>query len=106
MAVAYEQAWALCAAYLAIGLVAELLRRGGVKLGASAQSFLDSLPVFVIHTLGLLDPYLRAVVLGDLSPFWNRVLLGSVTVALILLQATVIGLGLTAVLRLFQKGAR
>lgn len=106
MAVAYEQAWALSAAYLAAGLVAELLRRGEVKLGTSAQSFLDALPMFAIHKIGLLDLYLRAVVLGDLSPFWNRVLLSSVTLAIILLQATLTGLVLATAIRLLHKDAR
>lgn len=102
-AVAYQQAWALCAAYLAVGFVAELARRGGSKLGISTQAFLDSLPIFAIHFSGFIEPYLRAVALGSLTPFWNRMLLSSITLVVILLQATLTALFLAGLMRLFGR---
>jgi hypothetical protein len=106
MSVVFQQAWGLCVAYLAIGLVAELARRGGLKLGASAQSFLDSLPLFVMHHAGLIESYLRAVVAGQLTPFWNRALLSSVTIGVILIQATLTGLILLGAMCLLHRRPR
>ena len=87
----YGQAWGLCVAYLALGLLAEVLRRLGVPATADVQEFLDGLPYFALRLSGLLELYLRASAVGQLSPFWNRVLLSSITVAAILVQATLLG---------------
>jgi hypothetical protein len=87
----YEQAWGLCVGYLALGLVAEVLRRLGVPGAATVQEFLDGLPYFALRVSGLLELYLRASAVGQLSPFWNRVLLSSITVGAILVQATLLG---------------
>ena len=87
----YEQAWGLCVAYLAIGLIAEVARRLGAPWANAALEFLDSLPFYAIRASGLLELYLRASAIGDLPPFWNRMLLSGLTVLAILLQATLIG---------------
>jgi hypothetical protein len=87
----YEQAWGLCIAYLTVGLGAEVLRRCDIDAALKVQEFLDGLPFFAIRQTGLLDGYLRASALGRLTPFWNRVLLASITVGAILVQATLIG---------------
>ena len=60
------------------------------------QEFLDGLPFYAIRATGLLELYLRASAIGDLPPFWNRVLLSGITVAGILVQATLMGTLLAA----------
>jgi hypothetical protein len=102
-AIVYEQAWGLCVAYLGLGLLAELLRRRGLTMGARAQQFLDGIPFFAIRAVGQTEPYLSAVALGQLTPFWNRVLLTCITLSAIVLQATLVGL---LVALLFQVFAR
>jgi hypothetical protein len=92
MTMVYGQAWGLCVAYLVLGLVSELLRRGGLQIGSKAQAFLDSLPLTTMHYLGGIEIYLRALVSGVLNPFWNRMLLSSITLVVILVQATLTGL--------------
>lgn len=92
----YEQAWGLCVAYLFIGLVAEVARRAGAAWAGSALEFLDSLPFYAIRSSGLLELYLRASAIGDLPPFWNRLLLSGLTVLAILVQATLLGAVLAA----------
>jgi len=87
----FEQAWGLCVAYLCIGLLAEGLRRLGVERAGSVQEFLDGLPFFAIRESGLLDEYLRSASVGRLTPFWSRVMLSSITMGAILLQATLLG---------------
>lgn len=91
MGMVFEQAWGLCIAYLGVGLVAETARRAGVRPAASVQEFLDGLPYFAIRLSGFLEEYLRASAIGRLTPFWNRVLLSSITVGAILLQAALLG---------------
>ncbi|MGC4117174.1 MAG: hypothetical protein QM765_21955 [Myxococcales bacterium] len=92
----YEQAWGLVVAYLVIGLVAELGRRAGAQWATAALEFLDSLPFYAIRASGLLELYLRASAIGDLPPFWNRVLISGITVTAILVQATLLGMLLAA----------
>ncbi|HEY3448031.1 MAG TPA: hypothetical protein VGK67_16865 [Myxococcales bacterium] len=92
----YEQAWGLCVAYLAVGLIAEVGRRLGAAWASSALDFLDSLPFYAIRASGLLELYLRASAIGDLPPFWNRMLLSGITVLAILVQATLLGALLAA----------
>lgn len=99
----YEQAWGLCVAYLTVGLVSEVARRLGARWASPVQEFLDGLPFYAIRAGGQLEPYLRASAIGDLSPFWNRLLLSGLTVGAILLQATLLAallaLGWTLALR-------
>ena len=102
----YEQAWGLCVAYLGIGLVFELLRRLGVGVAATVQEFLDGLPLFAIREAGLLEPYLRASAVGSLTPFWNRVLLSSITVGAILLQATLVGAAIATLYTVTRRRPR
>ncbi len=92
----YEQAWGLCVAYLAVGLIAEVGRRAGASWASAALEFLDSLPFYAIRASGLLELYLRASAIGELPPFWNRVLLSGITVLAILVQATLLGAVLAA----------
>jgi hypothetical protein len=103
VALVYEQAWGLCVAYLAVGLIFEVLRRFGAPKAALVQEFLDGLPLFTIRQCGLLELYLRASALNQLTPFWNRVLLASITVGTIVLQATVLGLVLATAWGLLGK---
>lgn len=91
LAMVYEQAWGLSVAYLAVGLLAEVARRLGAAWAGPVQEFLDGLPFYAIRASGLLDVYLRASALNQLTPFWNRILLSAITVLAILLQATLIG---------------
>ncbi len=102
-AVVYQQAWGLCVAYLGLGLVAEVLRRQGLMVGARAQQFLDGIPYFAIRAVGQTEPYLSAVALGRLTPFWNRVLLACITLGTILLQATLVGLLVALLFQLFTR---
>jgi hypothetical protein len=99
----YEQAWGLCVAYLAVGLLAELLRRAGVEMAGTVQEFLDGLPFFAIRESGQLEEYLRASAVGSLTPFWNRVLLSSIAVGAILLQATLVGAAIAAVYSFLRR---
>lgn len=98
-----DQAWGLCVAYLALGLGAEVLRRQGVSWGAKAQQFLDGIPFFAIRAVGQAEPYLSAVAVGRLTPFWNRVLLSSITLGAIVLQAFLVSMLVLGGLRLFAK---
>ncbi|MBI5542752.1 MAG: hypothetical protein HY901_02610 [Deltaproteobacteria bacterium] len=101
----YEQAWGLCIAYLGVGLLFEVLRRLGVPSAGSVQEFLDGLPFYAIRQSSLLELYLRASAIGQLSPFWNRVLLSSITVGAILLQATLMA-GLVATVWSLERRRR
>jgi hypothetical protein len=74
-----------------MGLGAELLRRSGVRAAAALLNFLDGLPYFVLRESKLLDRYLTGVAVGELAPFWNRVLLASITIGCIFVQALVLG---------------
>ncbi len=101
--IVFDQAWGLCVAYLVLGLAAEVLRRQGVSVGAKAQQFLDGIPYFAIRVVGQSEPYLSAVALGRLTPFWNRVLLSSITLGAIVLQAAVVSALVLGALSLFRK---
>lgn len=100
--IVFDQAWGLCVAYLAVGLGAEVLRRRGVGVGMRAQQFLDGIPYFAIRAVGQAEQYLNAVALGRLSPFWNRVLLSSITLAVIVFQALLVSLLVMGASRLFE----
>lgn len=104
MNVIYTQAWGLCVAYLAMGLGAEIMRRLGIRAGAVVQEFLDGVPLYAIRMSGQIEGYLRASALGLLTPFWNRLLLASITVVVILAQATLIGAVVVAGTRIARRG--
>lgn len=105
-AVVFDQAWGLCVAYLAVGLLGEVGRRLGLRGAAAVQGFLDGLPFFVLRATGLLEAYLQASAIGRLTPFWNRIALSSLTVLAILVQASVLGLLLAGLWRLSRVGRR
>ena len=105
LALVYEQAWGLCVAYLAVGLFAEVARRLGAAWATTVQQFLDGLPFFAIRVTGLLEAYLRASAVGQLTPFWNRVTLSAITVGAILAQATLMA-GLLSAGWLLTRGRR
>lgn len=102
----YSQAFGLCVAYLVVGLTAELLRRSGFALGLSTQRFLDGLPYVALKTVGLLDDFLLSVGQSDLGPFWSRLALVAIALAVIVAQATLVGLTVLAFLRAARRLAR
>ena len=77
--------------YTVLGIAAELMRSAGMPEGTSLESFLDSEAVALLSLTGTIDAYISAVVTGSLTPFWNRVLLSSLTVVIIILQSLVFG---------------
>ncbi len=56
----------------------------------TASQFIDTLPLAVIRHTGMLEQYLRSVLFGELTPFWNRALLSSIGVGIIFAQATLV----------------
>ena len=85
------QAFLICAGYLVVGLLAEVLRRAGVAKASKVTLFLDGLPIAIMRQVGALEPYLSATALNRLTPFWNRVLLIGFGLTAIVLQATLVG---------------
>ncbi len=101
-----SQAFWICMGYLAIGIISELTRMKGESvtdghlsgslgigdLGAWIQRRADSLPLTAMSLLGFTESYLSESAIGFLaSPFWNRVLLSSITAALIYVETLVFG---------------
>ncbi len=86
-----HQVWLLCIAWLMLGILSELLRRAGLPRAIALQSFLDSLPLFVIERTGHVESWLNATATGQLTPFWNRLLLSSIGVLSLAIQAFIIG---------------
>ncbi len=101
--VVLHQAWSLCVAYLGIGMLAEVSRRAGLSLGTSVLTFLDGMPIFALRLTGLLEWYLGAVAVGQLSPFSNRLLLSGLTVSAIFIQASLIGLAMMGLWRAVRR---
>ena len=91
MALVLRQSFWICAGYLVLGLGSELLRMGDSRWGARLQNFLDGLPIAFLRLTGFLELYVEQTVLGALTPFWNRCLLASLTVALIFVQTVALG---------------
>lgn len=87
-------AFILSIAYLAVGVVVEVLRREVPHRWVSrASAVLDSLPVRVLELVGLLNPVREAYVAQELSGFWLRAIFGMTAVAVIFALALVVGVG-------------
>ena len=94
----------LAAAYFAVGLLVETLRRFYPARSVLTVSFaLDALPARVLSILGLLEPLRDAYLGGRLTEAGLRAVFGCTALAVIFLLATVLGLVTAWVRRLFHR---
>jgi hypothetical protein len=91
LGIVLRQSFWICLGYLGLGILSELLRMGGFPSGVKLQHFLDGLPIALMRLTGFIDLYVLQTATGMLTPFWNRCLLASLTLAVIFVQTMLIG---------------
>ncbi len=88
-----SNALALAAAYLAVGLLVESLRRLYPSRGVLTLSFaLDALPAEALKLCGLLEPLREAYLQGQLGEVGLRAIFAGTALAVIFLLAAALGL--------------
>ncbi len=96
----------LSAAYLVVATLIELLRRAtGAHWLDSVSKVIESFPVGVLRTFGLLVPMQRAWVQEDLSNTQVRLLYGGTVVVMIFTLGLVVGAGMWVVMKLQHRRA-
>lgn len=98
-----KQAFWLSMAYLGIGTFIEGMRRTtGAEFWNQATQFVDSVALMLLRRAGFIDPLFGAAARNQIGPFGMRLLLSTITIGAIFIQAVALA-GVFAILLLISR---
>ena len=92
LGVLLRQAWILSVLYLLLGVVVSIARKwSDAAIWVNTEHMLDAVAQAILVELRLWPAFVRAIAFGKISPKAGRMVLGTITIVMIHLQALFLG---------------